>query len=129
MPDPMIKAGSIFIEDGTVLPGSMVLERKPFSPNWRLAQGLDVCGLEAQIGKAGWTSFFMAGEIRTIGFGFNAIRRVRAAVEKVIENVHSQKCNCLEITRLVAKSFLGIPYVSVGAHARHLQDGPQFRGR
>src|SRR6185436_17845075 len=99
MLDLSIKAGSILIEDGTVLPSSMVLERKAFSPNWKLAQGLDVRGLEAQIGKAGWTSFYMAGEIRTIGFGFNAIDRIWTAVGRIIQDVHSQKCNCLEITR------------------------------
>src|SRR5437899_183204 len=119
--DLSIKAGAILVEDGTVLPGAMVLERKPFQQNWRSVQDLDRGGIEAQLGKAGWTFFYMAGEIKTNGFGFDAAKRVQAAVRRVIEDVRSQQCNCLEITHLAEKSFFGIPYVSVSAHARHIQ--------
>jgi hypothetical protein len=35
----------------------------------------------------------------------------------------SDRFNCLEISRVAAKSFLGLPYVTVAAHQRHIQEG------
>jgi len=129
MPDMPVTTGALLIEDGTMLPSSMVLERKAFSPGWKSLPNLDHHGLEAQLGQSGWTLFYMAGEIKTSGMGFDAEKRIRTAMGKVIEDVQGQKCNCLEITHMASKSFLGIPYVSVTAHARHIQAGSEFRGR
>jgi hypothetical protein len=123
------QSGAILVEDGTTLPGDMSLQSSPFSPSWRSVPDVDSEGLDAQLGKAGWTLFYMAGAIHKHAFGFDEDKRVRAAVSRVIRDVQSEKCNCLEITGLTTKAFLGIPYVSVTAHARHIQDGTQFRGR
>jgi len=70
--------------------------------------------------------FYMAGEIRTNALGFNAENRLRKAVRRIIAEVDGQKCNCMEITSVAAKTFLGIPYVTVVAHSRHIQSGCQF---
>jgi hypothetical protein len=128
MPDSMIHPGAILVEDGIPLPRAIQLERKLFSQNWRLVQDQDANALEAKL-TAHWTFFYMAGEIRSFGFGFDPEKRIQSAMGHIIQEVRSQQCNCLEITRLSTKSFLGIPYVSVGAHARHIQDGLQFHGR
>jgi len=129
MCDSMIHPGAILVEDGTSLPRAMVLERKPFSQNWRVVQDQDANGLEGQLSVSHWTFFYMAGEIKSVGFGFDADKRLHSALDHIIRDVRSQKCNCLEITRLSSKSFLGIPYISIGAHARHIQDGLLFRER
>ena len=121
--------GAILVEDGTILPGAMSLERSALSQTWRSVPNLDRIGLEAQIAKAGWTFFYMAGVVKRHAFGWGEEKRVRAAVARIIKDVQSQECNCLEITHLATKSFLGIPYVSITAHARHIQDGYQFCGR
>lgn len=123
------QAGAILVEDGTILPGGLSLERSTFSQKWRSVPNLDRIGLEAQLAQAGWTFFYMAGAVKQCAFGFDEEKRVRAAVGRVIADVQSQRCNCLEITELATKGFLGIPYVSITAHARHIQDGSQFRGR
>jgi len=34
----------------------------------------------------------------------------------------SDRFNCLEISRVAVKSFLGLPYVTVAGHARHIQE-------
>ena len=70
----------------------------------------------------------MAGDIKTTAFGFDAEKRLRAAVGRVIKDVQAQTCNCLEITDVATKSFLGVPYTSISAHARHIQNGSQFNG-
>jgi hypothetical protein len=34
----------------------------------------------------------------------------------------SDRFNCLEISQVAAKGFLGLPYVTVAAHPRHIQE-------
>jgi hypothetical protein len=81
---------------------------------------------EKEIRETGWTFFFMAGEIDATVFGFDRQKTLRAALKRLIANVKSQHCNGIEITRVTAKSFLSVPYVSVSAHPRHLQKGLVF---
>lgn len=121
--------GAILVEGGTTLPGAISLRPGAFAGDWSSIPGLDSKGLETQLTAAGWTFFYMAGVVRKHAFGFDEKKRVRAAVGRVIQDVRSQHCNCLELTHLATSSILGIPYVSITAHARHIQDGCQFRGR
>ncbi len=122
-----IKAGTILIEEGASMPESLLLEGGPFSSGWRSVSNLDRKQLDREINQAGWTFFFMAGETKISAFGFDREKAVRRAVKGVITNVEAQKCNCLEITQVSPKSFLGIPYVNVRAHARHIQKGRRFQ--
>jgi hypothetical protein len=121
-----IKTGDILIERGASMPESLLLEGKSYSGGWRSVSNLDLNGLDAAIHKAGWTFFFMAGEIKITAFGFDKERAVRRAVKRVITNVEAHKCNCVEITEVSAKSFLGMPYVNVSAHSRHIQESSAF---
>jgi hypothetical protein len=121
-----IKTGTILIEGDATMPSSLVLEGKSYSGGWRSVSNLDLNGLDAAIYKAGWTFFFMAGEIKITAFGLDKDRAVRRAVKRVITNVEAHKCNCVEITEVAAKSFLGMPYVNVSAHSRHIQKSSAF---
>jgi hypothetical protein len=123
-----IKTGTILIEGAASMPESLLLEGKPYSSGWRSVSNLDLNELDTAIQKAGWTFFFMAGEIKITAFGFDKERAVRRAVKRVITNVESHKCNCVEITEVSAKSFLGMPYVNVSAHSRHIQESSAFTG-
>ena len=121
-----IKMGTILIERGASMPESLRLEGSPYSSGWRSVSNLNLNQLDTAINKAGWTFFFMAGEIKITAFGFDKERAVRRAVKRVITNVESHKCNCVEITDVSAKSFLGMPYVNVSAHSRHIQESSAF---
>ena len=121
-----IQTGSILIEDGASMPDSLRLEGRPYSSGWRSVSNLGLNELDAAIHKAGWTFFFMAGEIKITSFGFDKDNAMRRAVRRVITDVESHKCNCVEITEVSAKSFLGMPYVNVSAHSRHIQEGSAF---
>jgi len=81
---------------------------------------------EKEVREAGWTFFFMAGEIQATVFGFDRQKTLRTALKRLIANVKSQNCNSIEITQVTGKSFLKLPYVSVSAHPRHLQKGLVF---
>lgn len=121
-----IKIGTILIASGSSLPESVLLDGRPYLNGWASVSNHDLDELDTAVGKAGWTFFFMAGEIKIRAFGFDKEKAIRRAVKGVITNVKGQKCNCLEITQVSPKSFLGIPYVNVRAHARHIQKSSAF---
>ncbi len=123
-----IKTGTILIERNASMPKSLLLEGNSYSNGWRSVSNLDLNQLDVAIHKAGWTFFFMAGEIKITAFGFDKERAVRRAVKRVITNVELHKCNCVEFTEVSAKSFLGMPYVNVSAHSRHIQESSAFAG-
>ena len=64
----------------------------------------------------------MAGEVTAMGFSSSSDKTIRRAVGNVIANMKSGRFNCLEISRIEAKSFLGLPYVAVAGHPRHIQE-------
>jgi hypothetical protein len=78
--------------------------------------------MDRKLCEAGWTFFYMAGEVNAIVFGSDSEKTTRRAVKKVIANMKSDRINCLEISQVAAKRFLGLPYVTVSAHPRHIQE-------
>ena len=64
----------------------------------------------------------MAGEVKAMAFGSNSEETIRRAVKKVIANMKSNRFNCLEISQVATKNFLGLPYVTVAGHPRHIQE-------
>ncbi|MGC9950263.1 MAG: hypothetical protein ABSF64_28185 [Bryobacteraceae bacterium] len=122
-----IMAGSILMEPRAHLPGSMQLRSGPDANGWATLNG-GRSAFEKEIQGAGWTLFFMAGEIKTTVFGFDKQKTLSTAVKRLIANVKSHNCNGIEITQVTNKTFLKVPYVSVSAHARHLQKGLTFSG-
>jgi hypothetical protein len=121
-----IAAGSILVQEGTRLPDFLRLQCESDSNGWAAVK--DARSTFEKTQEEGWTFFFMAGEIKATVFGFDKQKALRAALERLITDVKSQHCNSIEITRVVGKSFLRVPYVSVSAHARHLQKGMSFPG-
>jgi hypothetical protein len=124
MTDAII-AGSALFQGGTPLPESLLLQEQVDSNGWAAVKGAGST-FEKTIQEAGWTFFFMAGEIKTIVFGFDREKSLCAALKRLITGVKSQHCNSIEITRVTGNSFLGVPYVSVSAHSRHMQRGLVF---
>jgi hypothetical protein len=116
-----ICVGTMLIEDGTHTPESLVVATEQYSPGWSFIMGTTSAQLGKEIENAGWTFFYMAGEIRTRGFGFNDQSRTTRAIAHLVNAVRRENCNCLEITQMRRRSFLGLPYTSLVAHARHIQ--------
>jgi hypothetical protein len=120
-----IVAGSILVAGGMHLPSSIVLQDEADSNGWA-AIGDARPTFERTVQEAGWTFFFMAGEIKAMAFGFDKEKAIRTALRRLIADVKSQHCNSIEITQVVGRTFLKVPYVSVFGHARHLQKGLLF---
>lgn len=49
--------------------------------------------------------------------------KIQSALQRMLAKLRPLNFNCLEVTGIVARRFLGVPYTVVSAHARHLQEG------
>jgi hypothetical protein len=124
------EAGTIFIKEGATLPETLRMESEPYMSGWRLVQGLDADGMGRKIQETGWTFFTLAGHIRGTALGREKQNVIRRAVQRILTKLKSEKFNSMEITAVVSKRFLGVPYVTVSARSRHIQDGVfLFRAR
>ena len=119
-----IKVGTIMMQAGTLMPESLRVEAEPYWHGWEMIQGSDGDALDRKIRRAGWSFFFMAANIQAMVWGWQGRKNVRRAVQRVLGKVKSAKFNCLEITEISARHFLGFPYVHVSAHSRHIQKAP-----
>jgi hypothetical protein len=119
----MIQAGTILFKEGTPLPDGLAFESEQFSPNWRSVKGLNGYAIDRKTPAAEWTSFYLAGESRTSAFGRERQKTASRAIQKILAGLKSEKCNSLEVTSVVLKRFLGIPYTTVSFHLRNLQKG------
>lgn len=117
-----INMGTILFKDETFLPDALQFDSEPRATGWRLVKDLDGFGLDRKIRDAGWRFFCIAGEIKAIVLGFEGQKNVRRAVKRMLARLKSEKFNSLEITRVESKRFLGVPYVSVSARSRHIQE-------
>ena len=117
-----ISAGTILVKDGTPLPEGLQLESEPYSKGWRLVKNLGSSGLDRKLREARWTFFNMAGGVDATAVGFDLERMTRRAVKRVLASMKSERLNCLEIVQVAGKRFLGLPYVTVSARQRHIQE-------
>ena len=117
-----IEIGTLLIKEGAPLPETVSLESDPYLKGWRLVKNLGSSGMDRKLCGAGWTFFYMAGEVNAMAFGSDSEKTTRMAVKKVIANMKSDRFNCLEISRVAARSFLGLHYVTVAGHPRHIQE-------
>lgn len=116
------EVGTLLLKEGTPLPNSVPAETRPYLEGWKLVTNLSSSKLDKNLSDAGWTFFYMAGELTATAFGSDSENTTRRAIKGVIAKLNPGRFNCLEISRVAAKSFLGLPYVSVAGHARHIQE-------
>jgi hypothetical protein len=129
---PTIQVGTILTNESSLKLKSLGLETTPCSGNWSLIKVLDGFALDRKIQAAGWNFFFMAAELKVMFFGSLGAAKIQNAVKQILEKVKPQHFNGLEVTGIVARHFLGVPYVTVSAHSRHMQpscylDSPDAR--
>ncbi len=119
-----IKAGTIMMRAGTLIPESLRVEAEPYWHGWEIIKDSDGDTLDRKIRGAGWSFFFMAANIQAIACGLVGAKTVQRAVKRVLAKVNPSEFNCLEITEISARRFLSFPYVHVSAHSRHIQRTP-----
>lgn len=119
--EEVIKSGDLLIAEGANLPESMQLETEPYAYGWRLVKNFDLKEFRQIINQAGWNFFYIAGAVETNAFGSDEKKTTRKAIKQLIAKLKAKNFNCLEITQVETRRSLGMPYVSVSAHSRHIQ--------
>jgi len=109
------------MKEDTLLPENLQLETEGFSIGWKLVKNFDASGLSRRVHAEYWTFFYLANEISATCLGFGGQNTERRVVKRLLAKAKSTKFNSVDISRIVSNSFLGVPYTSVFAHARHLQ--------
>jgi hypothetical protein len=123
---PNVQVGTILIEERPVLAQVLGLESEPYSGSWSVVKALNGFALDRKIHAAGWNFFFMAAEVKVMFFGAITATKVQNALKRILGKVRGQNFNCLEVTGIVAKRFWGMPYTTVSAHSRHIQQSCQL---
>jgi hypothetical protein len=118
---PTVQMGTILMREWPGMTQLLGLESEPCSGEWSLLKILDRFTLDRKIHAAGWNFFFMAAEVRVMFFGSIGAEKIQNALKRILEKVNLEQFNGLEVTQLVARRFLGVPYVTVSAHSRHMQ--------
>ncbi len=114
---------TVFIREDTRLPTTFSIESEVFLPGWWVVKNLDRQALTREVEGANWNFFYLAGEVRATVLGRDRPGTLRRAVKCALAKQEGQKFNSLEITNVVSKRFLGIPFMCVTAHSRHIQQG------
>ena len=118
---PAVQVGAILVQEWPMTTQLLKPESEPYSGTWRLIKALDGLALDRKIRAAGWNFFFMAAEVKVMFFGALGAKSIQKALKRIFGKVRHQDFNSLEVTGIVAKRFLGVPYAIVSAHSRHVQ--------
>jgi|SRR5271155_1555552 len=116
-----VQVGAILMKDWPGVTQFLQLKSEPYSGSWSQVKTLDGVSLDRKIHAAGWNFFFMAAEVKVMFFGALGATRIQNALERILAKVKQQHFNGLEVTGIAAGHFLGVPYVTVSAHSRHMQ--------
>ncbi len=116
-----IQVGTILMKEWPGMPRLSGFETEPCFREWSLVKVLNGLALDHKIHAAGWNFFFMAGEIKATVLGSIGATKIQSAMRRIIAKVTEQHFNGLEVTEIATRHFLGVPYVTVSAHSRHMQ--------
>jgi hypothetical protein len=124
---PIIQVGTVLLgEESPRMAEVLALQSEPYFKNWSVVTVLDGSSLDDKIRAARWNFFFLADEIKTTFFGAIGAGKMQGALQRIAQKVKKQEFNCLEVTGIVAKRFLGVRYATVSAHSRHIQQSCQL---
>ena len=118
---PAVEVGTILIDDRPRITQLHALEIEPYAGGWSVLRGINGAALDRKIHAAGWNFFFMAAEVKVTFFGSLGTTKIRKAMRRILEKVEPQSFNCLEVTGIVVRRFLGMRYGTISAHSRHIQ--------
>lgn len=119
----LVQVGTIFIQNLPLILRTLDLETEPYSGTWDMLPSPRSPSLDQRIQGTGWNCFFLAAEVKAIVLGELAVTTVHKALKKIFAKVRNADFNCLEVTKIADHRFLGVPYTTVCAHSRHIQQG------
>jgi hypothetical protein len=116
-----VEVGTILMREWPGMPQLIGVETEPVFEQWSMVKVPDTSLLDRKIRAAGWNFFFMATEVKAMFFGSLSATKIQSALRRILAKVKLQHFNGLEVTEIVGRHFLGVPYVIMSAHSRHLQ--------
>jgi hypothetical protein len=123
-----VQLGTILIRDNPVAAQAIGFQTEPYSAQWGLVKALDGLALDRKIHAARWNFFFMAAQVKVMFIGAIETESIRKAVGRMLGKLKLMDFNCLEVTGIVTRRFLGVPYTVVSAHSRHIQQSCYLDG-
>jgi hypothetical protein len=129
-----VRVGTAFIADDSHMPATLVVGTKHYSAGWSSIIGYTSAQLGIHKCSAGQRNRKRRMDILLHGWR-DSLQRLRlqrsvpdrsccGALDRCRE---AENCNCLQITQMRRRSFLGLPYTSLIAHARHIQRSRSFQ--
>jgi hypothetical protein len=116
-----VQVGTILMKEWPGMPQLIGIETESGLGEWGMVKVRDACTFDRKVHAAGWNFFFMAAEVTAMFFGSLRAAKVQKALKRILAKVKPEHFNGLEVTAIAARHFLGMPYVTVSAHSRHLQ--------
>src|SRR5689334_12960287 len=104
-----VQVGSILIEDRPMIAQALGLQSEPYAARWGVVNALDSLALDRKIHAAGWNLFFMAEEVKVMFFGAIGAKNIHNAMKRMLGKLRPLNFNCLEVTGIAARRFLGVP--------------------
>jgi hypothetical protein len=123
-----LKIGTVVVQADTLIPASVWVQREIFCPGWQAITNLNGDDLDRQIRRDGWNFIFMCGALQGTSWGSWSHVAVRCAAIRVLKKTQATRLNAFEITDIRARRFLGVPYVVVTSHSRHVQKSTVLQG-
>jgi hypothetical protein len=106
---PIVQVGTVLIgEESIRMTEVLALQSEPYFKNWSVVKALNDSTLDDKIRAVRWHFFFLADEVKATFFGAIAAVKIQGALQRIARKVKQQKFNCLEVTGIVAKRFLGV---------------------
>jgi hypothetical protein len=124
-PEP-ISPGSVLFKSGTVFPPTLGLKLKPVG-SWDLVRGHDGFAVDRKLRTAGWQLFFMVPALEASAIGVDTRKTFDTALRKITRAVDERGFNALEVTAIKRWRWLGLHYVRITAHPRHVRNSPFLR--
>ena len=117
-----VKTGTILMKEGTHLPAGLEATSDTFLRGWRAFQNLSAYALSRKIEAENWQFFCLAGDVHATAVGRHRQKTLTRAVKNILASTAMEKYNSLEVTEIASRWFLGVPYLRVSAHLRHVQE-------
>lgn len=118
-----VQVGTILINEIPLIAQVIQLETELFSGSWRIVKPYDTFTLDRNIQAAGWNFFFMVEEVKIMFLGSLEAKKIEKALKGILRKVAKRDFNAIEVTGIVTRHFLRVPYTTVTAHSRHIQQG------
>ena len=120
-----IQAGTVLVQQSALL-HSLGTKGESYTDQWCSLGTADSSEFDRKLRAAGWNFFFIADELRTIVPPWGGEKTLRAGVQRLLARTQAKQFNCMQLSNIIRGRFWGIPFLSVIAHARHVQRGSRI---